>query len=30
MTQRVNWVLDFDVRTFFDSGRPFGCQTTGL
>ena len=30
MTQRVGWVLDFDVRTFFDAGRPFGCQTTGL
>jgi len=22
MTQRVNWVLDLDIRTFFRLGRP--------
>src|SRR5207249_10452056 len=30
MTRKVEWVLDADVRGFFESGRPFGCQTTGL
>ena len=27
---RKDWVIDLDIRAFFDSGRPFGCQTTGL
>ena len=29
-TEKVNYVLDADIRGFFDAGRPFGCQTTGL
>ena len=27
---RSDWVIDLDIKNFFDSGRPFGCQTTGL
>ena len=24
------WILEGDIRSCFDSGRPFGCPTTGL
>src|SRR6266581_2781524 len=25
-----SWVVDADIADFFGTGRPFGCQTTGL
>jgi RNA-directed DNA polymerase len=27
---KANYVLDADIETCFDRGRPFGCPTTGL
>ena len=26
----TNWFIEGDISACFDSGRPFGCQTTGL
>jgi len=26
----ANWVVELDIEAFYDHGRPFGCQTTGL
>ena len=27
---RAEWILEGDIRSCFDKGRPFGCQMTGL
>ena len=27
---RRKWVVETDIKSAFDNGRPFGCQTTGL